>query len=156
MQELYLQYEEWLLEPLRRDLPAYIHYRNYVRGHRALGGRPSITRLREQDRIALPWVLDHLSSYASYEVARKIMPPSGSIRLFSRDAYLDAALGGSEVAFHETLEGLEARVEGQPIAILRDYRSFRQLPNYRHDELPPTLLFEKYDAGRCPRMAVAL
>ena len=29
----YQQYDEWLLEPLRRDLPEYIYYRNYIRGH---------------------------------------------------------------------------------------------------------------------------
>ena len=63
--------------------------------------------------MALPWVLDRLESYASYEVGRKVIPPTGNIRLFGRDAYLDVTLGGIEVTFCETLEGLEARVEGQ-------------------------------------------
>jgi transposase InsO family protein len=34
MQEFYAQNPVWLLEPLRRDFPAYVHYRNYVRGIR--------------------------------------------------------------------------------------------------------------------------
>jgi transposase InsO family protein len=45
MHEFYAQYPTWLLEPLRRDLPAYDHYRNDVRGHQALRGQPAITRL---------------------------------------------------------------------------------------------------------------
>ena len=113
MRDFYPQYPAWVLEPLRRDLPAYVHYRNYVRGHQALGGRPAITWLREQHRMALPWVLERLERYASYEIGRKVIPPTGRIRLFGRDACLEAALAGVEVTFWETLEGLEARVDGQ-------------------------------------------
>lgn len=58
MRDFYKQYETWELERLRQDLPAYVEYRNTIRGHWALGGRPTITRLREQHRMALPWVLD--------------------------------------------------------------------------------------------------
>ncbi len=42
MNEFYRQQQDWVLESLRRALPEYVHYRNYVRGHRALGGKPSI------------------------------------------------------------------------------------------------------------------
>jgi transposase InsO family protein len=28
MKDFYRQYDEWMLEPLRRDLPAYVYYRN--------------------------------------------------------------------------------------------------------------------------------
>lgn len=38
MRDFYKQHTPWLFESLRRDLPDYVHYRNYVRGHRALGG----------------------------------------------------------------------------------------------------------------------
>jgi hypothetical protein len=38
MRDFYRQYDAWLLDHLRHDLPAYVHYRNYIRGHRALGG----------------------------------------------------------------------------------------------------------------------
>ena len=36
MKEFYRQYDAWILEPLRRELPAYGSYRNHVRGHQAL------------------------------------------------------------------------------------------------------------------------
>jgi transposase InsO family protein len=91
MRDLYQPYDTWLLEPLRRDLPAYVQYRNEARGHWALRGQPAITRLREQHRMAVPWVLEGLESYACYEVGRKVLPPSGCIRLFHRVVYLCAA-----------------------------------------------------------------
>jgi transposase InsO family protein len=155
MQEFYAQYPTWLLEPLRHDLPAYVQYRNQVRGHWALGGQPAITRLREQHRMALPWVLDRLESYACYEVGRKVIPATGNLRLFGRDAYLDAALGGAEVTFFESLEGLEARLNGQCVAVLRDYRTFKQMTCYRGHQLPPALYFEPYAPVIYPRIAVA-
>jgi len=49
------------LEALRRALPASMHDRNEVRGHRALPGRPAMTRLAEQHRMAVPWVGDTLA-----------------------------------------------------------------------------------------------
>ena len=68
MRDFYKQHTPWLFEDLRRDLPAYVHYRNFVRGHRALGGKPSITRLNEEhSRAASSEMLDHLESCASYE-----------------------------------------------------------------------------------------
>jgi transposase InsO family protein len=40
MRDFYRQHDEWILEPLRRDLPSYVHYRNYIGSHRALLTRP--------------------------------------------------------------------------------------------------------------------
>jgi hypothetical protein len=150
MQEFYAQYPTWLLEPLRRDLPAYVRYRNQVRGHWALGGQPAMTRLREQHRMALPWVLERLERYACYEVGRQVIPATGSIRLFGREAYLGAALGGVGVTFYESLEGLEARLHGQCVAVLREYRTFKQMTCYRGHQLPPALYFEPSTPALCP------
>jgi hypothetical protein len=155
MRDFYRQYDAWILEPLRRDLPSYVHYRNYIRGYRALAGNPAMTRLREHSRGAHAGLLARLERFASYEVVRKILPPSGSIRLFGREAHLNVVLGGVEVAFYETLEGLEARVKSKCLAILRDYRTFRQLPGYEREKLPPVLYFEPYRGLTCPRIAVA-
>ena len=157
MKDFYQQYDEWLLEPLRRDLPEYVHYRNYIRGHRALNGKPSITRLQEQDRFALPQVLDNLESYARYEVRRKIIPPDGGIRMFNRTAYVGREFAGVEGRFFETLEGLEARVEGRCVGVLRGYRNmWRIYPWLWPEELPAVLHFERQEVGNCPRIAVAL
>jgi transposase InsO family protein len=44
MRDFYQQYDAWHLDHLRHDMPSYVHYRNEIRGHQALGGKPSITR----------------------------------------------------------------------------------------------------------------
>jgi transposase InsO family protein len=156
MREFYQHATPWQIESLRRDLPAYVHYRNYIRGHHALHGQPSITRLREQNRMALPWVLEQLERYAQYEMARKVVSPRGCIRLLGRAAFIDTALAGVEVTLHETLEGVEVRMDGHCGYILRDYAALRQLHgSYLRRQLPTTLTFEPYAGGNCPRNAVA-
>jgi putative transposase len=64
--EYYDQFDEWIFDELRQGLPAYVRYRNEVRGHYALNGKPSTTRLGEQSWFALPSVLDRLESYARH------------------------------------------------------------------------------------------
>ncbi len=155
MKDFYRQYDEWTLEPLRRDLPAYVYYRNYVRGHRALGGNPSVTRLREYDRFIPQEALDRLESFARYEVKRKVVSPSGYIQMFGRPAYVGRAWRGKEVAFVETLEGMEAHIEGQRVAILKDYWKFRKLQGWDRQTIPARLYFEQYERITCPRIAVA-
>jgi hypothetical protein len=150
MRDFYRQYDAWLLDPLRRDLPAYVHYRNHVRGHYALGGKPAITRLKEQTHMALPAVLERLESYACYEVGRKIISATGHFRLFGRDAYVGMAWANVEVTFFESLEGLEARRNGQCVAVLRDYRTFKQMTCYRKHQLPPAFHFEPAAPVICP------
>jgi hypothetical protein len=96
-----------------------------------------------------------LESYACYEVGHQVIPATGTIRLFGRDAYLDAALGGVRGTFCESLEGLEARLNGRCVAVLREYRTFKQMTCYRGHQLPPALYFEPYTPAICPRIAVA-
>jgi transposase InsO family protein len=156
MRDFYKQHTPWLFDPLRLDLPAYVHYRNYVRGHRALGGKPSITRLNEEhSRAASSDVLDQLESYARYEVGRRTLSAAGSLRIFNREAHVDERLANREAVFFESLEGLEARVDGQSVAVLRDYRTYRQMVAYRQNEIPPRLHFEPCASAGSPRIAVA-
>ncbi len=141
MRDFYRQYDTWLFEPLCRDLPAYVHYRNTIRGHRALGGKPSITRLTEaHERTASPDVLDTLENQAGYEVERKVTSAAGTIRLFGRDAHVGLMAANTEVVFWESLEGLEARVDGTCS---------------RRWDLPASFSFEAYQPTVCPRIAVA-
>jgi hypothetical protein len=142
MRDFYQQHTPWLLAPLRHALPEYVYYRNYVRGHRALKGQPAITRLREHTRLADAEVLAHLESDAAYEMGQKVIPATGRIRLFGREAYVGTALANVNVAFWESLEGLEVRHQGHCVAVLREYRTFRQMLLYREEQIPPVLYFE--------------
>src|SRR5207244_12549519 len=92
MPEFYRHQPVWELEALRRALPAYVQYRNEVRGHRALKGRPAMTRLAEQHRMAVPWVLNTLEQYARYPLIQKRVTPEGRLNLFPRPVYLHKAL----------------------------------------------------------------
>ncbi len=150
MRDFYQQHTPWLFTPLRQALPTYVYYRNYIRGHRALKGQPSITRLREHTRLADAAVLARLESYAAYEMGHKMISATGCIRLFGREAYVGAALANVEVVFWESLEGLEVRHHGQCVAVLREYRTFRQMYLYREQQLPPVLSFEPYERVICP------
>ena len=67
---------------------------------------------------------------------------------------MGSAWVGIEVTFFESLEGLEARTEGQCPALLKDYRSIRQPSSWEWDKLPPVLYFEPLGKATCPRIAV--
>jgi hypothetical protein len=60
-----------------------------------------------------------------------------------------------EVTFWESLAGFEARINGQCVVVLREYRTFKQMAIYRWNQLPPVLSFEPYEQAICPRIAVA-
>lgn len=159
MREFYKQQPEWLLDPLRRALPDYVHYRNNIRGHQALQGKPSSKRLEEQHWQALPAVLDRLESYAECEVKSRIIPASGSFGFLGRDAYVDRALRGKQVRVFETFYGLEVRSEVGGRYLLRDHRLYNNMykqPFYRRAELPHAFRFEPVTDEECPRIAVAL
>jgi hypothetical protein len=156
MRDFYQHYATWTLDRLRQDLPTYVEYRNTIRGHWALGGRPASTRLREQHRMAVPWVLEQLETYAEYVIAQRTLPEPGYLRFFNRKAYFDPGFRGLEVTLCVTLDGLEMRHEGHRLALWRDYHACRQLwGRYRYSELPDAFLFESYEEEICPRNTVA-
>lgn len=122
MNEFYHRRKKWIFNELRRELPAYVHYRNHVRGHLALGGKPSNIRLQEQDFFALPEVLERLEKYAWRAIGSRKVGAHGFLRLRKRNVFLHPQLQGREVNLYETAEGLQAESG--------DGRMFR-LPKYR-------------------------
>ena len=151
MPEFYRRSELWDFDILRRDLPAYVEYRNNVRGHWALGGQPSRARLDEQHRMALPWVLEKIEAYARYAWGHKRVTEAGCLRLLSRHLYLDAALAGQRVTCYETLDGFEVRSADQQVYLLPDYRKWLKLAGWKHDwAIPEDLRFEPHEPVACP------
>ena len=73
----------------------------------------------------------HKLWHACYEMGRKVIPATGYIRLFGRNASLGAALANADVTFWESLAGLEARINGQGVVVLREYRTFKQMAVHR-------------------------
>jgi len=155
LNEFYRRYDTLNYNVLRTDLRGYVRYRNTVRGHAALGGKPATTRLAEQSWFALPSVLDNLESHADYTIGRRKISLTGCLRLFHRDAYVDTAMAGLVVELHETLDGLEVWVDGRSYYVLSDYRMY--VHQYKHWRVPVagTFKFEPVGARYCPRIAVA-
>jgi transposase InsO family protein len=175
--EYYDQFDTWMFDVLTKNLPAHVRYRNEVRGHAALGGKPSTTRLQEQTWYALPAVLDHLESYARHPLGTTSVELNGCIRVLGRNGYIPKLRYRQKVSLIETLDGLEAETTDGRIYLLRNYRQYRQgLFRYRTEALPFSFRFEPLNAlaimsdadeterkgGRgqeraknCPRIAVA-
>jgi hypothetical protein len=154
MRDFYGQYDAWLLDHLRHDLPSYVQYRNGVRGHKALGGKPSITRLQEYTEKAPAHILDRLESYAVYEIGRQKVKVDGSIQVLGRPAQLDGRLCGQEMTMYETLRGLEAKTQEGRWYLFPDYQRFRQLSFTSPWNMPASFSFGTCQ-GYCPRIAVA-
>jgi transposase InsO family protein len=155
MRDFYQQYHEWLLDHLRHDLPSYVHYRNYIRGHRALGGKPSIARLQEHTEIAPAHILDQLESYASYGMGRQVVRRDGSIRVLGRSAQLDVRASGQPVTMYETMRGMEVKTQDGYWYLFPDYRLFRQLKFTAPWDMPASFAFERQQGYYCARIAVA-
>ncbi len=132
-----------------------VRYRNEVRGHYALDGKPSTTRLGEQNWFALPSVLDSLESFARHPLGSKKVDLSCCIRVLGRNGYIPRLRYRQRVSLTETLDGLEAKTEDGRVYLLRNYRRLKQVPSWHRDELPFCFHFEEYSAGHCPRIAVA-
>ncbi len=112
-----------------RGLPKYVRYRNEIRGHYALGGKPSITRLAEQNWFALPSVLERLESFARHTLGSTPVELNRRIRVLGRNGYIPKLRYRQRVSLIETLDGLEAETEDGRVYLLRNYRKFRQVPD---------------------------
>lgn len=104
--EFYDQYDEWIFDELKRNLPEYVHYRNHVRGHLGLGGKPSISRLQEQNWFALPSILEKLESYARHPLGSKTVGQDGTIHVLKREAHLHPQLKGAQLQLRNYLKTL--------------------------------------------------
>ena len=154
MRDFYRQYDAWLLDHVRHDLPSYVHYRNCIRGHKAVRGKPSITRLQEQTEQAPASILDQLERYAVCPVGRQRVKRDGSIRVLGRSAQPDVRACGQEVTMDETLRGLEVKTQEGRWYLFPDYQVFRQRSFTAPWKMPASFSFERQQ-GDCPFIAVA-
>lgn len=132
MNEFYKRFDQWKFQPLKRKLLEYIKYRNEIRGHLTLDGKPSADRLKEQDFFALPHILDNLEKFAWCERGERRVGQNGLMRFFERDVYINPKPAGQKIKIFETLDGLESEDSSGKLHFLADYkeciyRSFWQL-----------------------------
>ncbi len=122
MNEFYKRFDYWKFQPLKRKLPEYVNYRNEIRGHLALQGKPSASRLNEQDFFALPPILDNLEMFAHCERAAKRVGAGGLMYFNQRKIYINPKLAGQKIKIFETLDGLEAEDGDGKLHFLSDYK----------------------------------
>ncbi len=123
MNELYKRFDRWEFHPLKKQLSDYVNYRNQIRGHYALKGKPSATRLSEQDYFALPNILDKLENFAWCERPSIKVGANGLLHFNHRKVYIDANLAGQKIKLFETLSGLEVEDEMGKVYFLADYKT---------------------------------
>ncbi len=123
MNEFYKRFERWEFHPLKKTLPVYVDYRNQIRGHYALKGKPSVSRLSEQNYFALPNILDNLKNFAWCERPLKKVRADGLLVFNGRKVYIDIKLARQRIKIFETLDGLEAKDEIGKLYFLADYKT---------------------------------
>ena len=156
--DFYSSRDNWSVEKLQQHMPEYVYYRNYQRGHFALNGKQASSRFCQQDRSALPSVLDRLEEYAQAEVMKRMVNNDGYVRIFSKLIYVGIEFRESAVNCVETIDGLDIRKDGLAIGLLREYYLYRTLcARFHADEIPEEIVLHQprqYHYNH-PRMAVA-
>jgi Integrase core domain len=152
MNEFYRQRKKWIFNELRRELPAYVEYRNQVRGHYALQGKPSSMRLQEQNFFALLSLLDRLESYAWCERGQKTVGEHGRVRLYGRAVYIDPRLNGQKIQIYETLEGMEAKDAEGKFYLLKNYRKELCRPLWSVEDKTRPYYFARIYNSRCAEL----
>jgi transposase InsO family protein len=122
MNEFYKRFERWKFQPLKRKLPEYVNYRNEIRGHFALEGKPSAVRLNKQDFFALPLILNNLEKFAWCWRGEKKVGQYGLMRFFQRNVYINPKLAAQRIKIFETLDGLEAEDRTGKLYFLPEYK----------------------------------
>ncbi len=147
----------WSVDALKKDLPNYVYYRNYQRGHWALKGKPAISRMKEQNWLALPSVLNRLEEYAEYELGQKFVDEDGYVRILGRPAYLSRRFSRQTVKCFETFNGLELRKNGLTVGALPKYQKYRRLYNaFFPERLPKRFVLQRSrELHHHPLIAVA-
>jgi transposase InsO family protein len=123
MNEFYRHFDEWQFQKLKERLPECVNYRNRIRGHYALCGKPSFIRLDEQDFFALPKILDTLEKFAWCERKPKRVSANGLLFFNQRRIVINSQIAGQKLRIFETLDGLEAEDENSKLYFLPEYKN---------------------------------
>jgi hypothetical protein len=107
-------------------------------------GSMSITDLRLPSSLTVWKVLRGMRSNGRLSLPMDISRYLGALPM-------SGELGrGRRVVFVDTLEGMRAHIEGQRVAIMKDYWKFRKLQSWERRTIPPRLYFRQYERATCP------
>lgn len=101
----------------------YVKWRNNCKGHWALGGEPSITRLMENKKPVSLFTKEYLEGLAEAKIDERVVKPGGLV-VYKKEAYWTSRkLSGEKVELWQTLKGLEIRKGGVTYDTITDYWS---------------------------------
>lgn len=125
LQDFYTFHRGETIEQLCKKLPEYLYYRNYVRGHWALQGKPAITRLQEYQSVIEKGssikapngkyiLLDTLEKYTEAVLDTRIVNNDGYIKLENQLLRVGVKYRGKEAQIVSNLNGPKIYIDGNP------------------------------------------
>lgn len=99
----------------------YLKWRNEKKGHFALKGKPSKTRLLENKKPLRKFARKQLEELAKVKIAERIVKPLGVVYLLNTIYHVDPKLEGQKVELWETVKGLEVRKGKKIYHLIEEY-----------------------------------
>jgi hypothetical protein len=109
------------LNYIRKKFEKYLKWRNEKKGHFALKGEPSITRLKENKKQRIKFTREQLENMAKVKIAERTVKPLGVVYLYNQIYHVNPNLEGGRVELWETLKGLEIRKGKRVYHLIEDY-----------------------------------
>lgn len=99
----------------------YVEWRNTKKGHWALGGKPSISRLEENEKPIFNSTKGYLEKLAEAKIGERIVKRGGLVAYENQAYWTSREIAGQKIELWQTLKGLEIRKDGHTYNIISDY-----------------------------------
>jgi hypothetical protein len=109
------------IDYIKKKNEEYVEWRNTKKGHWALKGKPSITRLKENKKPLVAFTKEYLESLAQVKIATRRVREGGLIFIPKGSRFVEKKYTGKTVELWETLNGLEIIYRENVIDIIEDY-----------------------------------
>lgn len=109
------------IEYIQKKFGKYLLWRNEKKGHFALKGKPSLTRLMENKKPTRNFTRKQLEGLAKVKIAERMVKPLGVVYLLNKIYHVDPKLEGQKVELWETVKGLEIRSGEKIYHLIEEY-----------------------------------
>lgn len=109
------------IQYLQKKFEKYLQWRNKKKGHFALKGGISNSRLQENKKPIRKFTKRQLEELAKVKIAERVVKPLGVVYLLNKIYHVDPRLEGQKIELWETVKGLEVRKEGKIYYLIEDY-----------------------------------
>lgn len=109
------------IDYIKKKNQEYVEWRNTKKGHWAIKGKPSITRLNENVKPKHGFTREYLESLAQVRVGTREVRTGGFVFIQNNARCVGQEYAGKRVEVWETLQGLEIRHGEETLDIIEDY-----------------------------------